>query len=62
LAAELWQRTAQSFSQFTFASAGTEPIIRLIAMAAAIDFNIVSLPTFAGCLTISLAGSPAIPA
>jgi hypothetical protein len=44
LAAELWQRTAQSFSQFTFASAGTEPIARLIAIAAAIDFNIVSLP------------------
>jgi hypothetical protein len=44
LAAELWQRTAQSFSQFTFASAGTEPTTRLIAMAAAIDFNIVSLP------------------
>jgi hypothetical protein len=44
LAAELWQRTAQSFSQFTLASAGTEPTIRLIAMAAAIDFDIVSFP------------------
>jgi hypothetical protein len=60
LAAELWQRTAQSFSQFTFASAGTEPTIRLIAMAATIDFNIVSSPPlFAGCLTISFAGPSA---
>jgi len=60
LAAELWQRTAQSFSQFTFASAGIEPANRLIAMAAAIDFIIVYSPKFAGCLTIAFPGPPAL--